>query len=291
MALVGVAAGSRVTSDVVGTLLNNPTPILLCVVATFVASFAIGQLLRLHRGVNGPTAAFASFAGGATSAVLLARDSGADERVVMTVQYLRVFMILATVPVLVATLFHPAPVQSAVVSADAVSGSANSLYTILAICGSLLLLKWLTFSGSWLIIPMLVSAALTGPGILEGATTPPFAVNLAYTVIGCGVGLLVTRDSLGMLARMLPTALAQIVLIISACAGLGLVLASQTDASALDGYLAASPGGLPAVAAVALSSGANVAFVLGVQVIRMLVANVSAPLITAYYGRKTAAGN
>jgi membrane AbrB-like protein len=289
MAVVGVAGGSMVDSHVLETLVVNPGPVLLCVFATLAVSLVIGQLLRIHRSVNGATAAFASFAGGATTAVLLARDSHADESVVMTVQYLRVVLVLATVPALVATLFHPEAGGAADSIPHEASLPADLLFTTAIVGGSAVVVRWLSFNGSWLIVPMLGSAMLTITEVMPGATPPGIAVNVAYLVIGLGVGLLVTRGALGVIVRMLPTSLAQIVLTVAACAGLGMALASQADVSALDGYLAASPGGLPAVAAVAMSSGADVGFVLGVQVLRMVCANLTAPLISTYYRRKAAA--
>ena len=56
-----------------------------------------------------------------------------------------------------------------------------------------------------------------------------------------------------------------------ACAGLGAVLSAATGVSALDGYLATTPGGLYAVLATASDSGADVTFVLAVQVLRLFV--------------------
>ena len=65
--------------------------------------------------------------------------------------------------------------------------------------------------------------------------------------------------------------------LIVASAGLGAVLAATTGASALDGYLATTPGGLYAVLATATDSGADATFVLAVQVLRLFVMLLSAP--------------
>jgi hypothetical protein len=55
------------------------------------------------------------------------------------------------------------------------------------------------------------------------------------------------------------------------------VLAQLTGVSALDGYLATTPGGLYAVLATAVASGANATFVLAVQSLRLFVMIVAAP--------------
>jgi uncharacterized membrane protein AbrB (regulator of aidB expression) len=70
-----------------------------------------------------------------------------------------------------------------------------------------------------------------------------------------------------------------------ASAGLGAVLAAVTGVSALDGYLATTPGGLYAVLATATGSGADATFVLAVQVLRLFVMLLSAPLVARWLRR------
>jgi hypothetical protein len=98
-------------------------------------------------------------------------------------------------------------------------------------------------------------------------------------VIGLQVGLNVTRASLATIGRALPLALTVIVGLILACAGSGALLAAVTGTSPLDGYLATTPGGLYAVLATASDSGADTTFVLSVQVLRLFVMLLSAPLV------------
>ena len=62
-----------------------------------------------------------------------------------------------------------------------------------------------------------------------------------------------------------------------ACAGLGAVLSATTGATPLEGYLATTPGGLYAVLATAFASGANTAFVLAVQTVRLFAMLLAAP--------------
>ena len=67
--------------------------------------------------------------------------------------------------------------------------------------------------------------------------------------------------------------------LIVASAGLGRGARRDDRASALDGYLATTPGGLYAVLATATDSGADTTFVLAVQVLRLFVMLLSAPLV------------
>src|SRR5258705_7981050 len=104
LATIGVAAGSAISREVVETILSSPLAILGGVIATLAITMAAGQLLRLSPLVNGPTAIFASIAGGASGVTAVAREMDADEAIVLSIQYLRVLFVLATVT-LVAQIF------------------------------------------------------------------------------------------------------------------------------------------------------------------------------------------
>jgi uncharacterized membrane protein AbrB (regulator of aidB expression) len=82
-------------------------------------------------------------------------------------------------------------------------------------------------------------------------------------------------------------ALISAILGIVACAGIGVIFAHLVGVSALDGYLATSPGGLPAVTAVAVDSGHAVGLILTMQCLRILLALLCAPLMGAWLRRRT----
>ena len=73
--------------------------------------------------------------------------------------------------------------------------------------------------------------------------------------------------------------------VIVACAGLGLALSAVTGTTPLEGYLATTPGGVYAVLATAISSGVDVTFVVAVQVLRVIVMLLLAPVVARLIGR------
>jgi uncharacterized membrane protein AbrB (regulator of aidB expression) len=60
------------------------------------------------------------------------------------------------------------------------------------------------------------------------------------------------------------------------------LLARATGRSQLDGYLATTPGGLYAVLATAIDRGADVTFILTVQIARLFVMLLCAPLLATW---------
>jgi membrane AbrB-like protein len=132
---------------------------------------------------------------------------------------------------------------------------------------------------------MVAAAAVDLTGFGGGAAVPGPVESAAFLVIGLQVGVSFTRESLRTIGRALPLALVAILGLVVVCAGLGAVLSAATGASALDGYLATTPGGLYAVLATASDSGADVTFVLSVQVLRLFAMLVSAPWVARWLRR------
>ena len=82
-------------------------PIVVAVaVATLLLSIVAGALLGLHRDVSPLTGSLALVAGGASGLVAIARELGGDDRVVAVVQYLRVALVTASMPVVVTLIYH-----------------------------------------------------------------------------------------------------------------------------------------------------------------------------------------
>src|SRR6195952_4290176 len=104
--VLGVYIGTMVHRDAL-TALGSDWPIVLAVaVSTLALSIGAGALLGLHRDITPLTGSLALVAGGASGLVAIARELGGDDRVVAVVQYLRVALITASMPVVVALVYH-----------------------------------------------------------------------------------------------------------------------------------------------------------------------------------------
>jgi membrane AbrB-like protein len=268
LAVIGVTAGSHIDRELIDTVAQRPVSILGGVVATVVMTMFAGLLLRLARGVDGSTALLASIAGGASGVTAMARELRADEPVVLTIQYLRVFVVLISVPFI--TEIFGAHAATAPRREDHV-GWAGALFAIIALTVGLVGARILRFTSSRLMVPLAVSAALGLTGWFGSTQVPQPILEFGYGAIGLGVGLAFTPAALQTVGRLLPLAVLQLVVGIGGCAGIGLLMALALGASPIDGYLATTPGGLPAVTAVAVGSGADVGFVVAVQSLRVVV--------------------
>ncbi|MCF7549152.1 AbrB family transcriptional regulator [Pseudonocardia sp. WMMC193] len=286
-AVIGVVIGVLATPGTLSSVAVDWLPVLLVSLGTLAVSMAAGLLLGLQRGVSPLTGMLALTAGGASGLVAVTRELGGDERIVSVIQYLRVGMVTATMPIVATAVFGAAHVG---VGGGAQPSSAPwylglALVAVCALVGVPVANRLHVPAGA-LLGPMVLALALSLGGLTFGASPPEPLVDVAYAVIGWQAGLRFTRPALRIVLRVLPAATALILAIVAACAGLGLVLSWTTDASLLDGYLATTPGGVYAVLATAISSGGDVTFVVAVQVVRVILMLLVAPFIARLVGRR-----
>ncbi|MGV0813149.1 AbrB family transcriptional regulator [Mycolicibacterium boenickei] len=279
--VLGVYIGTMVHRDAVDAVGSDWLILLGITVATLLLSVVAGGLLGLHRDVSPLTGSLALVAGGASGLVAIARELGGDDRVVSVVQYLRVALVTATIPLVVTLVFHAD--RSHPVPRPGESDSAPwylSLAMLAAIVGvGVVGGRLVRLPGAGLLGPLALTVVLQLTGLSFGLSVPVLLVQAAYMVIGWQAGIAFTRDSLRAIGRILPLALTLIVVLGAATAGLGVLLANVTGMTQLEGYLATSPGGVYAVLATAVETGSNVTVIIAAQVLRVLLMLFAAPLM------------
>lgn len=289
-ALVGVVIGGLVELRTLTRMVSDWPSVLLVTVGTLAISLVAGRLLALRRDVTPATGAFSLIAGGASGIVALARELGADDRVVTIVQYLRVLIVLVAMPLVTALLFHP-PSGAGSLTTGPTRWLPDLVFVAVAVGVGLALQRVFRAPATALLGPMLVAVAVSASGILGSVAVPTVLEQLGYALIGVRVGLRFTRASLRSIARLLPVATSLIMLVVAACAALGLVLARVTGVDQLTAYLATTPGGLFAVLATAADSGSDVTYVLAVQVIRVFAMLLFAPVLARWFRRRPWGGS
>ncbi|WP_432542502.1 AbrB family transcriptional regulator [Kineococcus sp. SYSU DK002] len=281
-AVVGVTIGTLVQLSTLSALGAHWLPVLAVTVGTLALSLGTGWLLGRHRDVDAVTGAFALVAGGASGLVAIARQLGADERVVAVVQYVRVLLVVLSLPVVLNVVFGVRTAPAAGPADDWPAGIA--LVVVCGVAGPWLG-RWARLPAHTLLGPLLLAALASLTGLSGGAGVPGPVQEVAYALIGLQIGLRFTRSSLVTVARVLPAALGLIVAGVLGSAGLGVALSRVTGLPLLDTYLATTPGGLYAVLAAAVGAGADATFVLAVQVLRLLVMLLAAPVLARALSR------
>ncbi|OBK27077.1 hypothetical protein A5634_01425 [Mycobacterium asiaticum] len=286
--VLGVYTGLMVRDISFAALGSNWTVVVAVAISTLIISVAGGALLGLHRDVSPLTGGLALVAGGSSGLVAIARELGADDRVVAAVQYLRVALITAAMPIVATAFYHGTAAHSTQTS------ETHSLpwYFSLPLIAVIVAVgaaagRRVRLPGSGLIGPMAITIALEFCGLTRGMAVPMVLFQAAILMIVWQTVLEFDRDSLRSIRRILPGAFSLIMVLNVAAAGFGVVLSHMAHLSMLDGYLATSPGGIYAVLGTAAGSGSNVTFVMASQVIRVVLMLFAAPLVARLFIRFT----
>nr|WP_255426597.1 AbrB family transcriptional regulator [Pseudonocardia sp. C8] len=290
-AVIGVVIGLLARPETLATVATQWIPVLLISLGTLLVSMAAGLLMGLQRGVTPLTGMLAQTAGGASGLVAISRELGGDERTVAVIQYLRVGLVTATMPVVAALAYgaqHTVPADLAPPGPGAPWWAGLAVTAVCAAIG-IPLGRVARIPAPALLGPMAVALVLSLTGLTADAAVPVPVVDVAYAVIGWQAGLRYTRAALGTVVRLLPLATALILAVVALCAGLGLLLSHFTGMTLLEGYLATTPGGVYAVLATAISSGVDVTSVVAVQVLRVILMLLVAPWIARFVGRRLGA--
>lgn len=275
--ILAVSIGFMIDTETLSALGSSWLPVLGVSVVTLAMSVGAGSLLALHKDVDALTGPLSMIAGGAQGLVAVARELGGDERIVAVVQYVRVGLIIVTMP-LVATVLFGAGSGGGARTEDA--GSPWYL-DLLVVAGCIAVgigfAKAVRLPAPATLGPLISSGALELSGWIDSVSAPTILLPIAFVLIGWQAGLAFTPASVRAVGRVLPWAVLLIVAVGVLCALMGLLLSHLTGISLLEGYLATTPGGLSAVLAVSAASGANVTFVAAVQVVRLVIMLFAAP--------------
>jgi membrane AbrB-like protein len=275
-ALVGVAMGASFELESITGLGGRWAGVAVVVVGTVGVSLLAGLAVAAATGLDRPTALLGLVAGGASGIIGMSDELRADGRLVAFMQYARVLVVVLVAPIVAALFLGAGDGRPGVAAPDGAGLAADLAYTAGACAAGLALARLLRIPAGTVLAPMIVAAALSG----TGARMPALVQDVAFAVVGLQVGLRFTPATVRQARRLLPAVLLSITGLIVACAGLAAVLASMTGVTYADAYLATTPGGLYAVLATALDGGGeDPAFVLAVQVLRLLIMVSTAPLL------------
>lgn len=286
--VIGVMVGGTFTPGLMGQAGGWWLTLLAMAGVSLAMQLAGYGWLRRGMGYDRPTAWFSASPGGFVESIAMGEAHGGDLRIVSTLQFLRIVIIVLGLP-LAYSLWAGGPVGSAAGTrpGDGTPLDAQEAALLLA-CLVLGQIAWklLRIPAGAVVGPMLVSAAAHGTGLIHGQV-PPELVAVAQWIMGASLGLRFA----GLPRRRLVQAVAAALVQMALCAvvlALAMVLVQPlTEVPAEVLILAFSPGGVVEMGLIALSIGANPVFVTVHHVFRIMVSVVVLPQI---YTRRIAPG-
>jgi membrane AbrB-like protein len=251
--------------------------VLAVVALTLGLSVAVALLLARVTDLDRVTAGIGMLPGAAPALISVGDEVGADARLVATMQYARVLLVVASVPALMLLLGSGLSAQpGGGVGAEPSVGPEPVLVAVVVGLVGAGLAALAHSPAASLVGPLLLSAVAGATGLLPVAV-PSIAADMAFAIVGASVGLRFDRESLRHAGRLAPYMAGAVLALTAGSAALGLVLLAALDTDALTAYLATTPGGISSVLAATFDSGADVTIVVAVQTLRLMLLALISP--------------
>src|SRR3954470_266034 len=185
LVLLGITLGSLVSRQLIQHVSAYPLTIGLLALATFFSTFGSSFYLQRFHGWDQTSALLAGSPGALSQIVVLAAEKGADVAAIAVVQTIRVIILTAALPMILALTWMGASAPPAAVTAIASPIQLAGL--IAASVAVALLLRLMNFPASWMFGAMIGSSLLHGMGLVEGGL-PPWMRGVALVGIGPLIG-------------------------------------------------------------------------------------------------------
>jgi membrane AbrB-like protein len=274
MLLSGAVIGSAATPDAVALLARNPSSLVLLLASLVATMVVTGVYLERVAGWRRLDAILASAPGALSAVMAIARETSSDIPAIAVVQLFRLFLLVAVAPGLLAY----AGVGASGASLAAGPGAALDIVAMLG-CGAA---AGFLFHRLGVMAPMILgatfaSAALHATDLVHGGlpywlAAPGFVIVGA--LIGSRFGTITARQMLG----LLPVAVIAFIASAGVAAGFAAMAAQAAGVSFGVAFIAFAPGGLEAMALLAVLLGLDPLFVGAHHMVRFMAVGLLLPL-------------
>lgn len=282
LVLLGISLGSLVSRQLIQHVSSYPLTIALLALATFCSTFGSSLYLQRVHGWDSTSALLAGSPGALSQITILAVEKGADVAGIAVVQTMRVIILTAALPLLVALSgisSQPTPVFGI-----ATASPLELTALIAASIGVALLLRLAKFPASWMFGAMIASSVLHGTSLVEGGL-PNWIRNVALVGIGALIGSRFARLRIATLLKHVNAGLGSFAVAIAISAIFVTVIVLTTHVRFADVVVAFAPGAMDAMLALALTLHIDPIFVGAHHLSRFVFVSIMTPGIVHLFGR------
>ena len=277
MVLIGITLGAGVTPELIAGAGSWPLSLAGLALSVVLCQVAVQAFLTRVAGWDRKTSFFAAIPGALSYVLLLAESVRADVRQVAVAQSLRLFLLVAILPSLIAA------VESQPMAAVTRPLADPPALILLLGAGAIasLVFRALRVPAAMLCGSLLASAVLHGTGFAMGNLPNPVIIA-TFVVLGASVGARFAHTDLAYLKRVgLASAGAFVVamLVAGSCA---LLVAELLNEPLPQVLVAFAPGGLDAMTTLALALHMDTAYVAVHQLTRFIGIALTAPVVARF---------
>lgn len=249
MVLSGALLGASATQEAIAAAARYPGSLGLLFVSIFVTILLTGAFLMRVGGWSRLDALLASAPGALSAVMVVARESGGSVAQVAVIQFFRLFVLVAAIP----SVLVMAGIGGGNTGGFSVTDPSWHDAAIMIAAG---IAAGLAFARLGLVAPYILgstmaSMVLHATGLVHGALPQPLAI-LAFVIIGGMVGTRLGGLDRTALGRLLPLAIGAFLVSVGVAALLAWPAAIIAKVSYEAAFIAFAPGGLEAMAMLAL---------------------------------------
>ena len=279
---LGLSLGSMVSPQMLTNMASYPLSIAILAASTFCATMGSSYYLQRIHHWDRTSALLAGSPGALSQIIMLANERRADVAGIAVVQTMRVIILTAALPLILAA---SGLAQHAGSSVHAAPATPLALAILVAGCvATALLLRVLKFPASWMFGAMLGSSILHGTGMIEGGL-PTWAYATALIGIGSLIGTRFARISARTLLSHMTAAIGSFSVAIVISAIFVALVTMTTSARFGDIVVAFSPGAMDAMLALALTLHIDPIFVGAHHLSRFIFVSIATPGIVHLFGQ------
>jgi uncharacterized protein len=282
LVLLGISLGSLMSRQLLQHMSAYPLTIALLALATFCSTFGSSLYLQRIHDWDRTSAFLAASPGALSQIIVLAAEKGADVPAIAVVQTMRVIILTAALPMLLA-LTGIAP-SSRPTAAAAIASPLELAALVAASVAVALLLRLIKFPASWMFGAMIGSSVLHGTGWVEGGL-PPWVRGVALVGIGALIGSRFARMKAKTLFGHVNAALGSFAVAVIISGVFVAVIVLTTHVRAADVIVAFAPGAMDAMLALALTLHIDPIFVGAHHLSRFVFVTIATPGIVHLFGR------
>jgi membrane AbrB-like protein len=282
LVLLGITLGSLMSRQMIHHMGAYPLTIGLLALATFCMTFGSSFYLQRAHGWDQTSALLAASPGALSQITALAAEKGADVAAIAVVQTMRVIILTAALPLLLA-LTGIAPTAPMTIATVIASPLELGVLAGAAIAVALLL-RLARFPASWMFGAMIASSVLHGTGLIEGGL-PPWMRGVALIGIGAVIGTRFARIKKSTLLSHVNAGLGSFAVAIVISAIFVAVIMLTTNVRFADVVVAFAPGAMDAMLALALTLHIDPIFVGAHHLSRFVFVSITTPGIIHLFGR------
>jgi len=282
LVLLGISLGSLASRQLIQHISAYPLTIGLLALATFCSTFGSSIYLQRFHAWDRTSAFLAASPGALSQIAILAAERGADVPAIAVVQTMRVIILTAALPLVLALTGMAASAPPAAFTAEA---SPRELVELIAASLALaLVLRLLKFPASWMFGAMIASSVLHGAGWVEGGL-PSWMRGVALVGVGSLIGARFARMQAKVLLGHINAALGSFAIAILISGIFVAVIALTTQVRVSDVIVAFAPGAMDSMLALALTLHIDPIFVGAHHLSRFVFVTIATPGIVHLFGR------